>query len=77
MPAYKATNNRLRQLLDSQNLSEAELSRRVEISKKAMNNYVRGIRVLPLEVAYAVAESFDVTIESLYDWVPDTSKKKK
>lgn len=77
MPAYKATNNRLRQFLDSQNLSEAELSRRVEVSKKAMNNYVRGIRVLPLEVAYAVAKSFDVTIESLYDWVPDTSKKKK
>ncbi|WP_026832203.1 helix-turn-helix transcriptional regulator [Exiguobacterium undae] len=76
MPAYKATNNRLRQLLDSQNLSEAELSRKVEISKKAMNNYVRGIRTLPLEVAYAVAECFDVTIESLYDWVPDTSKKK-
>ncbi len=77
MPAYKATNNRLRQLLDSQSLSEAELSRRVEVSKKAINNYVRGIRVLPLEVAYAVAKCFDVSIESLYDWEPDTTKKKK
>lgn len=76
MPAFKATNNRLRQLLDSQNLSEAELSRRSKVSPKAMNNYVRGIRVLPLEVAYSVAKCFDVTIESLYDWVPDTSKKK-
>lgn len=77
MPSYKAINTRLGQLLDSHNMSSSELARRSKVSKKAMNNYVREIRVMPLEVAYSVSQIFGVSVESLYEWVMDDTKNNK
>lgn len=76
MPSYKAINTRLGQLLDSHNMSSSELARRAKVSRKAMNNYVREVRIMPLEVAYSVAQCFEVSVESLYEWVMDDTIKK-
>lgn len=69
MAAYKATNIRLGQLLDSHSMTAPDLAERVHVSRRSMYNYVKGYRPLPIDVAYSIAQYFGVTIESLYDWV--------
>lgn len=69
MASYKAVNNRLGQLLDSHNMTSPDLADRVHVSRRAMYNYVKGLRPLPIDVAYSIAQYFGVQIEYLYEWV--------
>lgn len=71
MASYIAVNNRLGQLLDSHEMTAPDLAKRVHVSRRTMYNYVKGYRPLPIEVAYAIAVYFDVTMESLYEWKLD------
>ena len=48
-------------------MTQAELARRLEIPRQQVQHYVRGTRVMPLQMAYAISLILECTVEELYD----------
>lgn len=53
---------RLRRLRKAQDLSQADIARRVGITQASLSNYELGKRELPLSTAVAVAAVFNVDV---------------
>lgn len=58
--------NRLKELRKTNNWSQADLARRLKISRQAVNGFESGKFTPSLEMAFKIAELFNVAIESIF-----------
>lgn len=61
--------NRIRQLRsDSDNMSQAQLAKQVDISRQTLNAIERGQRLPSLEVAHRIADALDCTLDDVFHY---------
>lgn len=61
--------NRIRQLrLESDNMSQVQLAKQIDVSRQTLNAIERGQRVPSLEVAHRVAGALDCTLDDVFHY---------
>lgn len=63
---------RIRNLREDNDFTQAEISQRLNISQRAYSHYENGTRNIPIEILISIADIYDVSLDYL---VNRTNKK--
>ncbi|MBQ8138999.1 MAG: helix-turn-helix transcriptional regulator [Lachnospiraceae bacterium] len=66
--------DRIRQLLEKQNMTQKELATKAGVTEAAMSHYIKGDRVPRSTVLNKIAISLDTTTEYLLEGIPSDAR---
>lgn len=67
--AFRVGDCLLQQLLDEKGMEQAELARKLNVTRPQINKYVRNKQGMTLQTAYNIAQILQCHVEDLYEWV--------
>jgi len=68
--------NRIRQLrVESDNVSQAQLARQIDVSRQTLSAIERGQRVPSLEVAHRIADALDYSLDDVFHYESELPAK--
>lgn len=71
---YAIEGNQVRDLRKEYKMSQDELANEIGVRRQAVNRIEKNKQTPSLEIAYAIAQAFDVSIEELFYFVPLNSE---
>lgn len=67
--AYKVGRCLLQEILDKGGMGQAELARKLHVTRPQINKYVKNAQGMSLQVAYNISRILNCQIEDLYEWI--------
>lgn len=59
----------LQQILDEKGIEQAELARKLNVTRPQINKYVKNKQGMSLQTAYNIACLLGCNMEDLYEWI--------